>query len=306
MSNALTAESRTRHGLPPWRRTERRWGFILASPWFIGFLIFTLGPMVLSLYFSFTNYDILNSAHFVGLKNYQRMLADPMVSQSTYNTLYMVIIGVPVGLVIAFALALALNRDGPGRSLFRTFAFLPSITPVAAAAVVWIWLLQANYGIVNIALSTVGIHGPNWLGDPAWSKPSIIMMNTWGSAGTTMLIFLAGLKNIPQELYEAASIDGANVWQKFLKITLPLVSPTTFFLVTLGIIGAFQIFAQSYIMTNGGPINTTLFYVYYLFNEAFGSFQMGYGSAMAWVQFIFVLIVTLLQFRLSRHWVYYG
>lgn len=290
----------------PWRRADRRWGYILASPWLIGFLVFTLGPMVMSLYFSFTNYDILNSPHFVGFSNYTRMVHDPMVSQSLGNTLYMVVLGVPIGLAVSFVLALALNRGGRGLSLFRTFAFLPSVTPVAASSVLWIWLLQADYGVLNQALSFVGIHGPDWLSDPAWSKPSIIMMNTWGSAGTTMLIFLAGLKNIPQELYEAAAIDAAGRWRQFVSITLPLLSPTTFFLVTLGIIGAFQIFAQSYIMTGGGPINSTLFYVYYLFNEAFGSFQMGYASAMAWIQFIIVFIVTLLQFRLSRHWVYYN
>jgi multiple sugar transport system permease protein len=217
----------------------------------------------------------------------------------------MTAIGVPIGVITALALALLLNQEVRGISLYRVVFYLPSVTPVVAGTLLWVWLLNGNYGLINNVLALLNIEGPNWLQDASWAKPAIILMITWGSAGATMIILLAGLKNVPLTFYEAAQIDGASALAQFRHITLPLLSPALFFVVVTGMIGAVQIFTQAYIATNGGPANSTLFYVYYLFNVAFGDFRMGYASAMAWVLFVVVLAVTLAQFRVARYWVHY-
>ncbi len=285
-------------------REEYRAGYMFALPWLLGFLIFTLGPLLVSIYLSFTSYDVLNPPKFIGLENYRTLFRDPLFWKSLYNTFYMVVIGVPVNIIVAFGIALLLNVELKGIALYRAIYYLPSITPVVASSILWLWILNADFGILNSTLAMFGIRGPNWLADPSWAKLAIIMMGAW-QAGGNMLIYLAGLKGIPAQLYEAAEIDGAGTWYKFWRITIPMISPTLFFNLIMGIIGTFQIFTQAYIMTGGGPLDSTLFYVYYLFNNAFSYFKMGYACSMAWILFLIILVLTAIQFKLASRWVYY-
>jgi multiple sugar transport system permease protein len=214
------------------------------------------------------------------------------------------ILEVPLGMGVGLAVALLLNAKLKGMAVYRTIFYLPAVVPLVASAIMWIWILQPSSGLINTVLRTFGIEGPLWLQSPVWSKPSIILMGLWG-AGSGMVIWLAGLQGIPEVLYEAAEVDGAGWWPKFLHVTLPMLSPYVFYNLVMGIIGTFQIFTKAYIMTQGGPVDSTLFYVYYLFNNAFRYFRMGYASAMAWILFIIILIFTLIQTKLSRTWVYY-
>jgi multiple sugar transport system permease protein len=287
------------------RRREALAGILFAGPWLIGFFALVLVPLLDSLWYSFTSYDVLHAAHFIGLTNYHDLFGDALAQQSFGNTVYMAAIGVPIGVIAALIMALLLNQEVRGISIYRTIFYLPSITPIVAASLLWLWLLNGNYGFINDALALVNINGPNWFNDASWAKPAIIVMITWGSAGSTMIILLAGLKNIPLSLYEAAQIDGASVLSQFRHITLPMLSPTLFFVIVISVINTFQIFTQAYITTQGGPLNSTLFYVYYLFDNAFGYFKMGYASAMAWMLFVVILALTIVQFRLARYWVFY-
>ncbi len=287
------------------RRREALAGILFASPWLIGLCGLVLFPLLQSLWYSFTSYDILHPAHFIGLSNYTALFGDSLAQQAFGNTVYITVIGVPIGIVTSLGLALLLNQDVRGISIYRTVFYLPSITPVVASSLLWLWVLNGNYGLLNMLLALVNVNGPNWFNDTTWAKPAIIMMITWGSSGATMIILLAGLKNIPQTLYEAAQIDGASMIAQFRHITLPMLSPTLFFVTVVAVINAFQVFTQAYITTQGGPLNSTLFYVYNLFNNAFGYFKMGYASAMAWLLFVVILALTLIQFRLSRYWVHY-
>lgn len=296
-SREVTTQSRL-------RRSEMIAGILFALPAMLGVLIFQLGPLIASLGLSFTNYDILTPTSFTGVENYVRMTKDSLLLKSAYNTLYVTVLGVPIQMAVALSLALLLNAPTYGMSVFRTIYYLPSITPTVAAAILWQWILNAQWGLLNSALAFFGIHGPLWLGSPVWSKPAIILMNAWGS-GAMMLIFLAGLKSIPDQLYEAAEIDGANWLAKFLHVTLPMLTPTIFFLLVLSIIGHLKIFTEAYVLTQGGPLDSTLFYVYHLFNNAFVYFKMGYAAALAWVLFLVILLLTLVQFRLANRWVYY-
>lgn len=285
---------------------RRQWtsGWICASPWLLGFVIFGGGPMLFSLLISLCDYDILNPPVFIGLHNYRWMFTeDKLFPVSLGNTLFMVL-GIPLGLMVSLAVALLLNQNIRGMAVWRTFFYLPAIVPMVAASILWIWIFNPSGGLINLALGALGIEGPRWLQSPQWSKPAIILMGLWGS-GAGMIIWLAGLKGISRELYEAASIDGANAWQRFLNITLPQLTPYIFFNLVMGLIGTFQIFGQAFIMTEGGPANSTLFYVYHLFNNAFRYGHMGYAAAMAWVLFVIVLGVTIVQLRLSKRWVYY-
>ena len=279
-------------------------GILFASPWFIGFLIFTIGPLIVSLMMSFCWYDVLNPPKFIGVQNFRNMIEDSLFWKSLYNTFYITVIGVPIRMVGALLVALLLNTNVKGLAFFRTAFYLPSITPVVAGAILWSWILNGQYGLLNILLRYLGISGPAWLTDPAWSKMAIILMQAW-SLGGDMIIYLAGLQGIPSQFYEAARIDGARGWTIFIRITLPLLTPALFFTLVMNVIHTLQIFAQAYIMTQGGPVNSTLFYVYYLFNHAFLYFKMGYASALAWILFIVILIITLIQLRISKLWVYY-
>lgn len=286
-------------------RREERAGYLFALPWFIGFGIFIASPIIASLVLSFTKYEVVSAPRFIGISNYKSLLLDPLCWKSLYNTIYMVIIGVPLQMIVPLSVALLLNREIKGISWYRTCYYLPSIMPVVASSILWLWILDANYGILNTGLSTVGIGGPNWLGNPAWAKIGIILMLVWAATGGNMIIYLAGLKAIPDQLYEAARIDGANWWRLFWNVTIPMLTPALFFTLIMGLIFTFQLFTQAYIMTEGGPVNSTLFYVYYLYNNAFAYFKMGYASALAWILFLIILAITITQLKLSKRWVYY-
>ena len=304
--------------------TKENWaGLTFAGPWLLGFVILTAGPVLASLVLSFCRYDVLHPIEYAGWDNYLNLIrvkvatagspwpwqwhwkaADPLFWKSLWNTIYMVA-GVPLGMAVGLGVAMLLNANVRGLSTYRTIYYLPAIVPAVAASILWLWVLSPEYGLINSTLKSLfGLAGPQWLQSPKWSKPSIILMGLW-SAGAGMIIWLAGLKGIPQQLYEAAEIDGAAAWARFRHITLPMLTPYVFFNLIMGVIGTFQIFTQAYIMTQGGPVDSTLFYVYYLFNNAFRYFAMGYAAAMAWILFWLILALTLIQLRLAPRWVHY-
>jgi multiple sugar transport system permease protein len=295
------------------KRGRRFWreaiaGYAMAAPWFIGFFVFTAGPILLSIYYSFTLFQITVPPRWLGLTNYRILfLNDEKFRISLYNTVYYALFSVPVSIVSSLTLAVLMNQKIPGRSVFRTIYYLPSVVSGVANAMLWLWLLNPRYGLINVMLSWFGIKGPPWLSSAEWAKPALILMRLW-SVGGGMIIFLAGLQGIPRSLLEAAEIDGANAWQRFWKVTIPLLSPTILFSLITNTIGSFQVFTQVYVWqggTGGGPRNALLFYVLYLFQRAFGELRMGYASAMAWILFLIVLILTLIQFRFARRWVHY-
>jgi multiple sugar transport system permease protein len=291
------------------QRSDNRAGLFFIAPWIAGFLAFIAGPMVFSLAISFCDYDVIHPARFVGVNNYHFLLTqDPLFWKSLWNTVFMVL-AIPLNMTMALGIALLLNARVRGMSTYRTIFYLPSITPAIAAAVLWYALLNPD-GLVNNGIEATlgqlfGINAPSWLGDARWSKPAIVLMQLW-VAGGGMILWLAGLQGIPKQLYEAASIDGAGPIRQFFKITLPMLTPYMFFGFVTGIIGVFQIFAQALVLTKGGPADSTLFYVYYLFNNAFRYFKMGYASAQAWVLFVIILVLTLIQWRMSKRWVHYN
>lgn len=297
-------------------------GLVFAAPWIVGFVCFTAGPILASIVLSFCKYDALHPVEWVGLDNYRNLIgldinrhgsiwpwnwsvwaSDPLFYKSLANTAFM-LLGIPLGMTIGLAVAMLLNTNVRGMSVYRTIYYLPAVVPVVASAVLWIWVLNPEFGLVNSFLKLVGLGGPLWLQSEQWSKPSLIFMGLWG-AGAGMIIWLAGLKGIPQQLYEAADIDGAGWWARLRHVTLPMLSPYIFFNLVMGTIGTLQIFTQAYIMTAGGPADSTMFYVYYLFNNSFRYFKMGYASAMAWILFIFVAILTAIQIKLAPRWVHY-
>lgn len=290
------------------RRREALEGFLFISPWIIGFLAFTLGPMLASLSFSFSYYRIQRPPQWVGLDNYRyAFLQDRLFWLSLRRTSTWVLFTVPLGVTGSLLAALLLNQGTVGTSAWRLFFFLPSLTPIVAAALLWSWMLQPEVGIINTTLAHLfGIKGPPWLGSVEWALPSLLLISLWTSIGSNrMLIFLAGLQSIPQEMYEAADIDGANPVQKTLYITFPLITPSVFFNLVLGVIAAFRVFGMAYVATKGGPAYATYFYALHLYEQAFGSYDMGYGSTLAWIFFAIVLMLTLVQISLSRRWVYY-
>jgi multiple sugar transport system permease protein len=289
------------------RLREEITAYLLISPWIIGFLVFMLGPMLASLGLSFFETNLFSSS-FVGLDNFQTLFSpDPTRSlfwKSLYNTAYYAILSIPLTIGVGFIIALLLNQNIRGLSVYRMVYYLPAIIPSIAASMVWLYLFQPEFGIVNWVLSLVGIKGMRWLLDPKTAKLVFVIMSVWG-AGGNMLVFLAGLQGIPTELYEAATIDGAGRWRRFTHVTLPMVSPTLFFVLVTSIIGSFQVFGSVYVMTGGGPANSTLMYVLHLYLVAFRQYRLGYASALAWVFFIVLLLLTLLVFRSSSAWVYY-
>ena len=289
-------------------------GYLYISPWLIGFLVFAAGPMLVSLFLSLTIYKIITPPDLIGVSNYVRMFTDDLFWRSLWNTVYYALIFVPISIGGSLTCALLLNQRILGRTIFRAIYFLPSITPIVATAFLWLWIFQPNVGLANYLLSEAGIEGPRWLDDIQWSKPALILISLWGSiGGGAMLIFLAGLQGIPTELYESAEIDGAGANSKFWRITLPLLSPSMFFNMVLGLIGAMQMFTLAFVATSGagqsrpagGPAYSTLFYVLNLYNHAFDYWEMGYASALAWFFFLILLLLTYWQLRLSRSWVYY-
>jgi multiple sugar transport system permease protein len=280
--------------------------YIFILPWAIGFLAFTFGPILASFVLGFMEYDMALPPHFVGLSNFQELFQDPLFYTSLGNTLYIVALAVPLGMITAFGMALLLNQKVRGQSIYRTFYYIPSIVPAVASAALWLYVLQPQWGLLNALLEAVGIPGPGWLASEVWSKPAIIMLMIWSSGGN-MIIYLAGLQDIPKEYYEAAQIDGANAFQQFISVTLPLMTPTIFFTVIMGIIGTFQVFSSIFVLTDGmgGPVNSTLVYLIYLYRNAFSFFRMGYSSAMAWVLFVIILALTIINFRFAKYWVHY-
>lgn len=290
-----------------WLRTELT-GLLFSSPAIIGLAAVMAYPVAASLYYSFCNYSVLKPPTWVGMANYERLLTDELFWTSLWNTLYFAAFSVPLGIIVAFLLALLLNVKVRGMTVYRTIFYIPSIVPMVASSVLWIWLFNPQYGAVNALLRHVpGISDPpGWLSDPAWAKPTIILWSIWG-VGNTVVIFLAGLQGVPQALYEAAEVDGASPWQRTLSITVPYMTPYLFFALVMGLIGSFQFFTPAMVMTNGtgGPADSTMFYALNLFHRAFSDFKMGYACAMAWVLFILVVIATLVVVKSSARYVYY-
>lgn len=285
---------------------RRRLEFYLAiSPWVLGFLCFTGGPILASIYFSFTDWNVLSAPRWIGVDNYvQLTTVDPIFWVSLYNTAFYTLGHVPLTFAVALAAALLLNQRVPLIPFFRTVYYLPSVTAGVAVSILWLWIFNPEFGLVNYALSFLGIQGPGWLSSKEWAKPALILMSAW-TFGEAMVILLAGLQGVPEHLYEAAKIDGANPLQEFRHVTLPMLSPVMFFVLIVSIINSFQVFTQVYVMTKGGPADATLMYVLQMYFKAFSDLKMGYTSAMAWILFAIILAFTLVQFRFANRWVYY-
>jgi multiple sugar transport system permease protein len=292
-------------------RTELKWVLFFLSPWIVGFVVFTAGPMLWSLYISFTSYDpFKGTAPWVGTANYARMLSDSSAQLALRNTMFFTMLHVPGQVILGLALALMLTKVGRGAGVFRTIFYLPNVTPAVAVGALFLMILSAN-GVLNQALRAVGIVSPPfWLTDPNWVMPAIVIMSLW-TLGSTVIILFAALRNVPVEMYEAARIDGANSWQQFRNITVPFISGPLFFVIVVNLIASLQIFSEVWAMFQGRPSagpsaqRASLLYVPYLFQKAFQDFQMGYASALAWVLFLIVLGITLVQLWLSKRWVYY-
>ena len=300
------SQGRRKAGLGRMARQEEFAFWLFISPWLIGFIVFSGGPILASLGISLSEYSILSPPKFIGAGNYTQLFQDELFYKALLNTVYYVGVSVPLGVILAFLMAIALNQKLAGQTWFRTIFYLPSVVSGIAVALLWGWLLNADFGLFNFLLSKIGITGPKWLFSTTWAMPSIILMSLWGVGGS-MVVFLAGLQGIPEHLYEAAELDGAGEWSKFWNVTVPMISPVIFFNMIVTIIGAFQIFDQVYIMTNGkgGPANATLVYVLYLYRNGFEYFKMGYASALAVVLFVIILGITAFQFAAARRWVYY-
>jgi multiple sugar transport system permease protein len=301
-SSALPSASRWR--LTRGERHNLVLGLLFISPWIIGFLAFLAYPLYYTARISFTDYSGFGEPVWVGLENYRLLLKDDLFWTSLYNTVYYMVLAVPIGAIVAMVLALAMNQKLPEVAIYRALLYLPSVLPLFAISFLFMTLLDPTRGIVNRLMTTVGFPSVNWFGDPRFAKLAIVIMAQYG-AGQIALIFLAGLKGIPGSLYEAAMLDGAGVWRKFWNITLPLMTPVILYDLILGISQGLQIFTQAYIITQGGPSNATSFYVFYLYNNAFSYGLMGYASAMAWILFIITFILAMLVFRWSRRWVHY-
>lgn len=280
-------------------------GYLAISPWIIGFFVFTVFPLAASAYLSFTKYNLLKPPQWTGGANYVAMFQDERFLASLSVTATYVLVAVPLHLVLAFLVAEMMNQKLPLLSWFRTIYYLPAIVPAIATFLLWTWIFNPEYGVLNWGLGLVGIQGPAWLADPRWALSALIVMSCWGIGGS-MVIYLSGLQGIPTEYYEAAMIDGAGVVARFRHVTLPQMTPVIFYNLITGIIGAFQTFGASYVMTNGGPGYSTLFYTLYLYFNAFKYGKMGFAAAMAWVLFVIIMTLTVLLFRTSKSWVYYS
>ncbi len=283
-------------------------GYLFISPWLVGFFVFTLWPFLRSFYLSMTAYNIVQPPKFIGLANYEMMLfGDDLFYKSLWVTLRYALVAVPLTLAVGVGLALLLNLNVKGISVFRTIFYLPSIVPTVAMTSIFMWILNPQVGMINRILASMGITGPAWLTDPTWTPWTMVFMAVWG-AGGSMVTYLAGLKDIPLYLYEAATLDGANAWRKMRVITLPMLTPVIFFNLVMSVIGTFQYFTQAFVLSNGsgGPEDSTLFYALYMFRRCWKYMDMGYGSAMAWVLFLIVVVTTSLIFRTQKRWVNYA
>lgn len=279
--------------------------YLFLTPWIIGFLIFTLYPIISSLYYSFTDYNITNPPRFIGLQNYTDLAHDDLFYQSIKVTLYYTFLSIPLQLVISLGMALLLNQKIPYMGLFRTALYLPSMVSGVVMSLLWLWIFNSDFGLLNYLLSMLGIKGPMWLMDESWAIPALILMSLW-LMGSGMVVFLAALQGVPASLHEAAVLDGAGKWQQFKKITLPMISPIILFQFIMGIIESFQTFTQAVVMTrNGGPHYATYFYVFNLYTNAFRNYKIGYASALAWILLVAVMLLTLLIIKASDKYVYY-
>ena len=288
-----------------YRRGETVLAWAMVSPWLAGFLLLTAFPMVASLALSFMDWDMLSAPKWVGLANYEKLFfTDPLALHSLKITIIFSLASIPLNIVFGLAIAMLLNTNIRGLSVFRTIYYLPAILSGVAVAILWQWIFSTEFGLLNTALRLFGVEGPAWLGSKIWVLPAFVIMRLW-SVGGGMVIYLAGLQAIPTDLYEAAEIDGANWWQRILRITLPMLSPTIFFQLITGVIFSMQIFTEAFIMTDGGPANASLFYMLYLYRQAFSFFKMGYASALAWVLFVAILLLTVILFATAKFWVYY-
>jgi multiple sugar transport system permease protein len=284
-----------------WKRAAE--GYLFVLPWIVGFALFTAGALMGSVSISLTEWNLVGVPKFVGLSNYLAMAHDALFWQSLKVTsLYL--FSVPLNLTLGLLLALLLNQKVRGLSVFRTIFYLPSVTSGVAVSLLWLWIFNPRLGIVNVLLGYVHLTGPEWLGSETWALPALILMSVWGIGGG-MLIYLSALQGIPTTLYEAATIDGAGAWRKFLHVTIPMITPVLLLNLIAGVIGSFQSFTQAYIMTGGGPNYATFFYVLYLYQQAFEWFKMGYAAALAWVLFLIIIVCTYILFRTSGSWVYY-
>ena len=311
VKTATQAEVHSRKRRRMSRQTRRGLltGLLFISPWILGFLLFTLYPMVASLVYSFSEVKFNKPLKFIGLNNYATLFQDPLFWKALSNTGYLVAIAVPVQLLAAFVCAVLLNLKVKGQSFYRVVYYLPAIVPTVVSALLWLWLLRADDGLVNHLLGWIGIRGPAWTVSPQWSKPSLVLLGLWGLGGT-MIIYLAGLQDVPQSLYESAELDGAGWFRRLWHITIPLISPITLFNLVIGVISAFQYFSESYVFSRfsgsiGAPQNSTLFYALYLYVKLVNRFQVGQASAMAWILFVIIMICTLIVLRSSRRWTYY-
>jgi multiple sugar transport system permease protein len=286
-------------------------GVLFALPWIIGFLIFQVYPIAASAYYSFTDYSLFGSPVWIGLDNYRSLFADERFYKSIYNTLYMTLIGVPLGLFFALICALALNTPSRVQPLYRAVVYLPTVVPIVAATYLWRWLLNSQYGYVNQLVGSLGLYQPLWQEDPFWTKPALLMIGFW-MVGGTAIIYLAALKEVPRSYYEAAEIDGASWWSKFWNITWPAISPVTLFQLVIGVIGSLQYFTQAYLFAqqrlndaSGGPKDSLLMYGMYVFQNAFSYLDMGFASALAWILFLISLLMTAVILGLANRWVHY-
>ena len=289
------------------QRRNLRAALLFILPWLIGAAVFTVWPILYSGYLSLTNYDVINAPEFIGLDNYRRLLEDPRIVLSLANTVYYTLLLVPLQIIFSLSLAMLLNEAGRASSFFRTAFYLPNMTPPVAVGILLLLLFNGQGGLVNTALGWIGIDGPNWTTDPTWIKPGLVAMSLW-SVGSTVIILLAALRNVPAEMYDSAKVDGANFWQRTTKITVPMISGTIFFLVIVNTIAGFQTFTEAYTAFHGAGTysnEAALFYAIYLFQQAFEFLNMGYASAMAWLLFLIIMVITGIQFLVSKRLVYY-
>jgi len=299
---ASIPSTRTRSLRPATR--EAIYGYAMASPWLLGFTVFTVFPMVAALVLSFFRTDFLTETRFIGLSWWESVISDRIVRKAFYNTGVYVAAVVPLNTVLALMIAVLLNQGIAGQSIWRTVYYLPSVVSGVAVSLLWQWLYHPEVGLINSMLYRIGIQGPRWIYSEEWAMPAVVIMTLWG-AGAAMLIYLAGLRDIPTSLYEAAEIDGAGPVRRFFRITLPMLSPTIFFNVIMNIIAAWQVFTQAFVMTDGGPNNATLTMVLHIYRTAFENFYFGYASAQAWALFIVIMVFVLIALKTSRSWVHY-
>lgn len=291
--------------MSPRKRREALEGYLGLLPWMIGFLLLTLGPILSTVYLSFTQWKITEPPNFIGLTNYVLMFtADPQFWNALKVTFLYVLYSLPLKLVAGLALSLLLNLKLPGMNLYRTVFYIPAVISGVAVSLMWMWLMQPDYGVINTLLGMIGVQGPGWFWDPDWALPSVAIMSVWNVGGSAV-IYLAGLQNIPPHLYEAAEIDGANRWYRFWRITIPLLTPTLFFQLVMEMIDSFRVFTQAFVITKGGPLGATYFYMLYLYEQAFQEFNMGYASALAIIITLIILVFTLIVNSTQNRWVYY-